>query len=128
METLQQRLYNNQNFNLKGWANPYNLDGSARPYSAGKGKIGFNNSRSLGLLPEQIIWDYIIQLTSIIRTIHASNLSCRILTASRILIDSKSRLRLSGAGIFDVIDYENNVKNIANFQVNSSFFFLNFNS
>ncbi len=48
---------------------------------------------------------------------HASNLACRILTASRILIDNKSRLRLSGVGIFDVIDYENNVKNIANFQV-----------
>ena len=40
LETLQQRLINNQNFNLKGWANPYNLDGSARPFSAGKGKIG----------------------------------------------------------------------------------------
>ncbi len=39
LETLQQRLYSNPNFNLKGWANPYNLDGTARPYSAGKGKI-----------------------------------------------------------------------------------------
>jgi hypothetical protein len=46
LDTLQQRLYNNQNFNLKGWANPYNLDGSARPYSAGKGKIGNNNNNN----------------------------------------------------------------------------------
>jgi len=112
LETLQYRLYNNPNFNLKGWANPYNLDGSARPYSAGKGKITLNGSRSLGLLPEQTIWDYVIQLTSIIRAIHSSNLACRILTPSRLLVDHKSRLRLSGVGIFDVIDYENSVASV----------------
>ena len=114
METLQYRLYNNPNINLKGWANPYNLDGTARPFSAGK---NVNGSRSLGLLAEQNVWEYVIQLTSIIRVVHSANLACRIITPSRILVDHKSRLRLSGVGIFDVIDFENSVNMVAQYQV-----------
>lgn len=113
LETLQYRLYNNPNINLKGWANPYNLDGTARPFSAGK---TINGSRSLGLLPEQSVWDYVIQLTSIIRTIHSLNLACRIISPSRLLVDHKSRLRLSGVGIFDVIDCENSINAVAQYQ------------
>jgi PAB-dependent poly(A)-specific ribonuclease subunit 3 len=114
LETLQYRLYNNPNINLKGWANPYNLDGTARPFSAGK---TINGQRSLGLLPEQSVWELVIQLSSILRTIHTANLACRILTSSRILVDHKSRLRLSGVGIFDVIDYENSTSSVAQYQV-----------
>ena len=82
---------------------------------------GLSGSRALGLLPEQVIWDYVIQLTSLIRTIHSANLACRILTSSRILIDHKSRIRLSGCGILDVIEFENSAKNIAIAQVNNLF-------
>jgi PAB-dependent poly(A)-specific ribonuclease subunit 3 len=78
---------------------------------------GLNGSKALGLLPEQTVWDYIIQLTSLIRAVHSANLAVRILSPSRILIDHKSRLRLSGVGIFDVIDYENSVNNMVNYQV-----------
>ncbi len=99
---------------MKGWANPYNIDGAARPFSAGK---TINGSRSLGLLPEQNVWDFVIQLSSIIRAIHSANLACRIITPSRILVDHKSRLRLSGVGIFDVIDFENSINVVAQYQV-----------
>lgn len=115
LETLQYRLYNNPNINLKGWANPYNLDGAARPFSASK-NVNLNASRSLGLLSEQSVWDYIIQLTSIIRTVHSANLACRIISPARIIVDHKSRLRLSGVGIFDVVDCENSLNNVAQFQ------------
>jgi PAB-dependent poly(A)-specific ribonuclease subunit 3 len=107
-------LYNNPNINLKGWANPYNLDGAARPFSAGK---TVNGARSLGLLPEHTVWDFVVQLSNIIRTIHASSLACRVLTPSRLLLDHKTRLRLSGVGIFDVLDFENNMNSIAQYQV-----------
>jgi PAB-dependent poly(A)-specific ribonuclease subunit 3 len=107
LETLQYRLYNNPNINLKGWANPYNLDGTARPFSAGKTQLS-RSQGSLGLLSEQIVWDYVIQLASIIRTIHSANLACRIIKPSRILVDHKSRLRLSGCAIFDVLDASDN--------------------
>ncbi len=113
LETLQYRLFNNPNINLKGWSNPYNIDGQARPFSAGK---TINGSRSLGLLPEQNVWEYVIQLSSILRTIHSANLACRILKPQRLLVDHKSRLRLSGIGIFDVIDFENSVNNLAQHQ------------
>lgn len=116
LETLQYRLYNNPNINLKGWANPYNLDGAARPFSAGKTITG---SRSLGLLPEQSVWEYVIQLASMIRCIHAANLAVRVVTPSRILVDHKSRLRVSGVGIFDVLDQDNNPSLIAQYQVNN---------
>jgi hypothetical protein len=92
-----------------------NLDGTARPFSAGKNILG-SGSRSLGLLPEQSVWDYVIQLTSIIRTVHGANLACRIVTPSRLLVDHKSRLRLSGLGIFDVIDCENSLNQTAQYQ------------
>jgi len=114
LETLQYRLYNNPNINLKGWANPYNIDGSARPFSAGKTILA--GSRSLGLLPEQSVWEYVIQLTSIIRTVHSANLACRIITPSRLLVDHKSRLRLSGVGIFDVVDCENSLNLLTQYQ------------
>ena len=120
LETLQYRLYNNPNINLKGWANPYNIDGSARPFSAGKTILA--GSRSLGLLPEQSVWEYVIQLTSIIRTVHSANLACRIITPSRLLVDHKSRLRLSGVGIFDVVDCENSLNLLTQYQVCSTLF------
>lgn len=118
LETLQYRLYNNPNINLKGWANPYNLDGAARPFSAGK---TINGSRSLGLLPEQNVWEYVVQLASMIRSVHSANLAVRIVMPSRILVDHKSRLRLSGVGIFDVLDQENNPASIAQHQVRHIF-------
>jgi hypothetical protein len=37
-ETLQKRHFNTNNSLLKGWANPYNISGEDRPFSAGKGK------------------------------------------------------------------------------------------
>lgn len=114
LETLQYRLYNNPNINMKGWANPYNIDGAARPFSAGK---NINGSRSLGLLPEQNVWEYVIQLSSIIRTIHSANLACRIVNPARFLVDHKSRLRLSGVGIFDILDHENDPSMVSKFQV-----------
>lgn len=95
------------------------LDGAARPFSAGK---TLNGSRSLGLLPEQNVWEFVIQLSSIIRAIHSANLACRIINPSRILVDHKSRLRLSGVGIFDVIDFDNSVNMVAQYQVNHFFF------
>jgi hypothetical protein len=36
-ETLQKRHFNSNNSLLKGWANPYNISGEDRPFSAGKG-------------------------------------------------------------------------------------------
>ncbi|GIY40905.1 PAN2-PAN3 deadenylation complex subunit pan3 [Caerostris darwini] len=59
-----------------------------------------------GLLPESLIWGYIVQLSSVLRTIHAAGLACRAFDPSKILVTGKSRLRLNCCGIFDVLTYD----------------------
>ncbi|CAF0799190.1 unnamed protein product [Didymodactylos carnosus] len=108
-ETLQKRHFSSSNILSKGWSNPYNLDGKDRPFSAGKG------TTQAGLLAEALIWEYVVQISSLIRTIHSANLSCRCLHLSRLLVDgdskasrAKSRVWLSGVGIADILDVGTN--------------------
>ncbi|CAG2163378.1 unnamed protein product [Oppiella nova] len=79
---------------------------SSRPYS--------QQQSQRKLLPEPLIWNFIIQISSALRAIHSSGLSCRALDPTKIIITSGSgstgannsqdypRLRLSGCGVFDV--------------------------
>ncbi|CAF0834219.1 unnamed protein product [Rotaria sp. Silwood1] len=104
-ETLQKRHFSSNVSQLKGWANPYNLSGEDRPFSAGKG------TSHTGLLAESLIWEYVVQISSLIRTLHGVPLACRCLNLSRILVDGdskggrgKSRVWLSGVGIADILD------------------------
>ncbi|XP_060556604.1 PAN2-PAN3 deadenylation complex subunit pan3-like isoform X2 [Ruditapes philippinarum] len=94
--------------------NPF-MDSSARPFSAGKGNSsrgGTSGPRQhAGLLPESLIWSYVVQLSSSLRAIHAAGLSCRTLDPSKIIIYNKSRLRLNCCGIFDVLTFDNNQSN-----------------
>jgi hypothetical protein len=81
-----------------------------------------------GLLPESLIWEYVVQISSLIRTLHAASLACRCLHLSRILVDGDSkagraksrykilflstkiysfcfsRIWLSGVGIADILE------------------------
>lgn len=68
-------------------------------------------SSSNSLLPESILWSYAIQLTGALRVIHAAGLSCRCLDASKVIITNRSRVRLSGVCIFDVILYDHSPAN-----------------
>lgn len=42
-------------------------------------------------MPERLIWSYIIQLSSALRTVHASGLACRVIDPSKILLIGNSR-------------------------------------
>lgn len=54
--------------------------------------VGLSNLRQhAGLLPESMIWGYIVQLSSVLRSIHAAGLACRAFDPSKILITGKSR-------------------------------------
>lgn len=46
-----------------------------------------------GLLPESLIWAYIVQLSSALRTIHTAGLACRVMDPSKILITGKTRYK-----------------------------------
>ena len=59
-----------------------------------------------GLLSENLIWTYVIQMTSALRHIHSAGLACRTLDPTKILIINKTRLLLNCCGIFDVLTYD----------------------
>ncbi len=44
-----------------------------------------------GLLAESLIWEYVVQISSLIRTLHGVSLACRCLHLSRILVDGDSK-------------------------------------
>lgn len=57
-------------------------------------------------VPETTLWSFITQLSSAIKTIHAAGLSARTLEPNKILMTSKNRLRISCAGLLDVLQYD----------------------
>ncbi|XP_071125593.1 PAN2-PAN3 deadenylation complex subunit pan3-like isoform X1 [Mytilus edulis] len=117
-ETLMGRHFNNPG-SINGYNQSFNMDGSSRSYnSSGNGKGGGgggggNNTprQHAGLLPESLIWAYVVQLSSALRAIHAAGLACRTMDPTKILIYSKSRLRLNCVGIMDVLTFDNNQGN-----------------
>ncbi|XP_075418917.1 PAN2-PAN3 deadenylation complex subunit PAN3 isoform X2 [Tenrec ecaudatus] len=60
-----------------------------------------------GLLPESLIWAYVVQLSSALRTIHTAGLACRVMDPTKILITGKTRLRVNCVGVFDVLTFDN---------------------
>ncbi|TIA02242.1 PAB-dependent poly(A)-specific ribonuclease subunit pan3, partial [Aureobasidium pullulans] len=52
------------------------------------------------------LWGYIVQLASAIKAIHSIGLAARLMIPQKILITSKSRLRLNSCGILDITQYE----------------------
>lgn len=79
-----------------------------RPFSAQKSQMLRQQAMlaNTGLLPESLIWTYVIQLTSAIRHIHSHALACRTLDPTKILVVNKTRLLLNCGGIFDVITFD----------------------
>lgn len=64
------------------------------------------------LIPETTIWSYITQIASALKAVHGSGLAARVVDPKKILITSKNRIRLSGASILDVLQYDG-VLNVA---------------
>lgn len=57
-------------------------------------------------LAEALLWNYIIQLTSALRAIHANGLAARCVDLSKILVVGKAKLVLSACGLLDVLTPE----------------------
>ncbi|KAL7320478.1 PAB-dependent poly(A)-specific ribonuclease subunit 3 [Mucor circinelloides] len=64
------------------------------------------------LIPETTIWSYITQIASALKAVHGSGLAARVIDPKKILITGKNRIRLSGASILDVLQYDG-VLNVA---------------
>jgi len=112
-ETLMRRHFSHPNQLAASLMDPFNGDGS-RPYSQSKNSLLRQQAaiaNSTGLLPEALIWNYVIQLTSALRYIHGAGLACRTLDPSKIMVLGKSRLLVNCGGIFDVLTYDPNSSN-----------------
>ncbi|RDW80233.1 hypothetical protein BP6252_04871 [Coleophoma cylindrospora] len=57
-------------------------------------------------VPEQVLWGYIVQIASAIKTIHEANLAVRCMEPSKVLITSKNRLRLNACSVLDVVQHD----------------------
>ncbi|KAI8984039.1 kinase-like domain-containing protein [Mycotypha africana] len=57
-------------------------------------------------ITEDTIWSFITQIASAIKAIHGRGLAARNIDPKKILITGKNRIRMMGAGILDVLEYE----------------------
>lgn len=55
---------------------------------------------------EQVIWMYISQIASALKTIHSAGLAARMLDASKVLLTGKNRIRLNACAILDVVQHD----------------------
>src|ERR1700737_1199549 len=55
------------------------------------------------VIPEKLIWGYIIQIATGLKAIHSLGLACRVIDLSTLLVTSDRRVRLNCCGIMDVI-------------------------
>ncbi|KAF0295289.1 PAN2-PAN3 deadenylation complex subunit PAN3 [Amphibalanus amphitrite] len=85
-ETLMARHFS-QPPQLNGFADPFQDPSIPRPYSAQKNAVLRQKN---ALMPEALIWGYIIQLSGVLRQIHAAGLACRVLDPTKILVTGGS--------------------------------------
>ncbi|KAI9791407.1 MAG: PAB-dependent poly(A)-specific ribonuclease subunit 3 [Peltula sp. TS41687] len=65
------------------------------------------SGRSTGTpVPEHVLWSYIVQIGSALKSIHNGGLAARLIDPSKILLTSKGRIRLNGCAVLDVVQYD----------------------
>lgn len=58
------------------------------------------------VVQEQVLWGYIVQISSALKAIHSNNLAARIITPSKVILTSKNRVRLNACAILDVVQHD----------------------
>ncbi|KAI4184927.1 MAG: hypothetical protein LQ348_004465 [Seirophora lacunosa] len=66
----------------------------------------FSNRYSSALIPEHVLWGYIVQIASALKAIHSTGLAARVLDANKVLLTGENRVRLNGCAVFDVVQAE----------------------
>lgn len=62
-----------------------------------------NGYRSPGKVDREVLWGYLVQLCSALKTIHDNKCAARLIDASKILVTSKNRIRLNVCGLLDIV-------------------------
>ncbi|KAI4205975.1 MAG: hypothetical protein LQ346_001354 [Caloplaca aetnensis] len=63
----------------------------------------FSNRYSSAIVPEPVLWGYIVQIASALKAIHSAGLAARVLDASKILLTGENRVRLNACAVLDVV-------------------------
>ncbi|XP_037086618.1 PAN2-PAN3 deadenylation complex subunit pan3-like [Pollicipes pollicipes] len=106
-ETLMARHFS-QPPQLNGFLDPFQDPSIPRPYSAQKNAVLRQQS---SLMPESLIWSYVIQLTGALRLVHGSGLACRVLDPTKVLVTGQDRVHVNCCGVLDVLMFDNNASN-----------------
>ncbi|KAI9847420.1 MAG: PAB-dependent poly(A)-specific ribonuclease subunit 3 [Thelocarpon superellum] len=71
------------------------------------GPMARYTGRSSGsLVPEPVLWSYMVQIASALKTIYGLGLAARMIEPSKMLMTSKNRIRLNACAILDVLQFD----------------------
>ncbi|KAI8052246.1 hypothetical protein BDF22DRAFT_687290 [Syncephalis plumigaleata] len=59
-------------------------------------------------IPESLMWSFIIQILSIMKTIHTAGMALRVLDLTNVLLTNQNRLRVGCCGMYDILGVESN--------------------
>ncbi|KAI9816644.1 MAG: PAB-dependent poly(A)-specific ribonuclease subunit 3 [Thelocarpon impressellum] len=72
------------------------------------GPVARYTGRSSGqFIAESVLWGYMVQIASALKTIFESGLSARMIDPSKLLVTSKNRVRLNACSVLDVVQFDN---------------------
>lgn len=66
----------------------------------------FGARQTATLVPEQVLWGYMVQIGSALKAIHSTGLAARIVSPSKVILTSKNRIRLNACAILDVVQFD----------------------
>lgn len=120
---MQQYFSDSRSSGIGGGSNSiYGFSATNRPYSQQHAIL------KTRLLPENLLWHYIIQISSSLRSIHLQGLAYRILDPSKILITTNipkcppsqlqpnqyPRIRLNACGLLDFVSHDHTIQEQTN--------------
>ncbi|GMS91364.1 hypothetical protein PENTCL1PPCAC_13539, partial [Pristionchus entomophagus] len=71
--------------------------------TSGSGGGGGGAGVAGGGVPELLLWQYVVQLTAALRSIHATGLAARSIDISKVILMGKCKLLLSACGVMDLV-------------------------
>jgi PAB-dependent poly(A)-specific ribonuclease subunit 3 len=60
------------------------------------------------LIAENVLWGYMVQIASAIKSVHTANLAVRCMDPSKVIVTDKHRIRLNACSVLDVVQFEAN--------------------
>ncbi|RFU72275.1 pab-dependent polya-specific ribonuclease subunit pan3 [Trichoderma arundinaceum] len=67
---------------------------------------GSNRFQPKPPITEAVLWGYISQIASALKSIHANNLAARCIDVSKIILTDKNRIRLDACSVLDVVHFD----------------------